>query len=176
MDERVDWSSIAETLGTITRTAEGRSESGGSVVAVQALNHILGDQFFLDAVEHTLSWHEGNETSRSVLHFLRPKIAAERCIHVFRTTPDDELASDAIHLLSDVAELDALNWLDEIFESENYLTRVWGLRVIDQLWMRGLGDDEAINLIEPILKDQNAVVVGRARELINMIKGEDDET
>lgn len=175
MDDRMDWQSLAETLGTIERTENGKSESGGSSVAKQALIHILGDKFLLDAVDYTLSWSDGFEAARSVLQLLKPKVAADRCMEIFRLRPAGELAADAVHLLSDLVDMEALRWLDEIFASDDSMVRRNGLRIIDQLWMSGLDEDEAVKLIEPILADEDPLVAESGKRLIEFIRGEQDE-
>jgi len=176
MADRVDWHSLAETLGTIKRTENGKSESGGSRVAARALIHILGNKFFLDAVDYTLSWSDGSEASRSVLQFLKPKVAADQCMEIFRSAHTDQRAADAVYLLSDLADMDALKWLDEIFASRLPIVRNYGLRIIDQLWMSDLEADEAVKLIEPILADEDPLVAENAKKLIADIQDEPDYT
>jgi HEAT repeat protein len=168
----VDWQALAERLGTITwRDGGGRSESGGTDVACRALIEVLGDEFVLDAVDCYLEQGPGSEAARSVLQLLAPPRAMERCMEIFRSSSDPETLRWAIILLRWVADRRALEWYEEIMAHEDDLVRAWGMRVIDQLYMRGVVEpEEAIILLEPARADGSDVVRSNAEQIVEMLE------
>lgn len=61
---KVDWKALAIELATLTNFG---GEIGGSEIGTQTLEHILGAEFFEQAVEHYISCAPGSELARSVL-------------------------------------------------------------------------------------------------------------
>jgi hypothetical protein len=167
----VDWRALAERLGAITWTESGRSESGGTKVARQALIDLLGEEALLSAVEHYLAFEPGAEVARSVLWELRPPVAMDRCLAVFRADPDIERVRAAVQLLKWVADARAIEWYPEFAAHEDVGVRIWAVGVIDQLWMIGeIEPEHAIEQLQTSLEDETEKVRSQAERVVEMIR------
>lgn len=166
MSTDIDWRAIADELGTITFTDGGHTESGGTQIATDALNIIVGNQIAVSAVDFYLSHVPGYEVARSILKLLRPADATHRCLEIFRHSPDSDEACDAVELLRSIATNATLEHFDELFRSKNARTRVWTVGMLDDLWMAGeLEIDDGQPYLEIALKDPDQGVVTRANYL-----------
>ena len=171
MTGTIDWTALAERLETITWTEGGRRELGGTRVARQALAELLGEELLVSAVEHYLKHEPGDETARSVLLELKPPVAMDRCLAVFESDPDIDRVRTAIELLRWVADLRALAWYPSIMAHEDEMVRVWGTRLIDQLWMSGeLEAEDAMSYLTPALTDRSEIVRSNAEQVIEMLE------
>jgi hypothetical protein len=165
----IDWRNLAERLGAITYEEGGRSESGGTRIAEEALAFILGDDAIRDAVDYCVLEDPGSETARSVLRFIRPHVARQRCMEIFRAGEGRGGSADAIHLLSDVAVLSVLEWMPEIQANPNPHARAYAVRIIDQLWMTGeIEPDDGRPFLDIALRDEDEMVRGWATNLFEL--------
>lgn len=168
--EKIDWRDLANTLGSITWTDNGRSEHGGTGVAAKALTLVLGDDAIRDAVDFYVSGAPGNGVARSVLSMLSPPAAMNRCREIILTSEDEQEAADAANLLQVVADRRVFDWLPELLASKNVGVRVWTIGVIDQLViMNGEVElEEAMPLLDKALSDPAEQVRNRARQLLEI--------
>lgn len=167
--KQIDWRCLAEKMGTITWNDSGHSESGGTVLAKQALVEIIGDKIFCAAVDFYVSHEPGYELARSVLLLLNPPAAMDRCMELFRNADDAQQATDAIELLRVVADKRALNWVPEIMASDNSGVRVWGVSLLDQLWMAGeIEPDDGRPFVRAALCDVAQNVRDQAQQVLEM--------
>ena len=164
----VDWHDLARRLGTITKTATGRSESGGGDVARRALADILGDQVLRGAVDYFVSGQPGSETAKSVLQLLKPACAMDRCHEIFLESRDDEHVSFAINLLQYAADQSVLDRVPLYLASDNDGAQYWGIGIVDQLvsfW--GVELEEAMPVLQLALDHPSAKVRERAQQIID---------
>lgn len=169
MSESVDWRALARKLGTISFTDGGWSERGGGSVAARALNLIIGENLAVGAVDFYLSHEPGREVARSVLRMLRPSSATERCLEIFRSDPDSEVASHAIELLRSISNSPVLEHFDELMASQNANTRAWTMCVLDGLYMAGeLEIEDGWSFLEIGLNDEDTGVVMQAERIKEM--------
>ena len=142
---------------------------GGGAVAAQALTQIIGDKALREAVDFYITGAPGFELARSVLRMLKPPAAMNRCREIFRDSTDDEEAGAAIELLRVVADKRVLDWVPEFLSSSNRSARIWGVGVIDQLWMDGeIEPEEGRALVEEALNDSDQAVREQAQQLHGM--------
>jgi hypothetical protein len=169
MRDSVDWRGLANTLGTITWTETGRSESGGTDVACDAIAQILGDALLRDAVDFYVSGEPGNQIARSILMLLKPLAAMERCREIFREPSDGQEAADAINLLKMVADRRVLSWIPEFMQSENVGVRVWTLGILDQLLImqEAITPKEAAPFFKQALADPSKDVRDQASQFLD---------
>lgn len=171
MSAPVDWTALAERLGTITWTEGGHSELGGTNVAHRALVELLGEQLILGAVEHYLNYRPGSELARSVLRELRPPVAMERCLEIYRTSSDPEGVRASIELLRWIADAQALEWYPAFMQHEDHMVRCSAVRLIDQLWMSDeIEPEDAISRLQIAKTDNAEVVRSNAERVIGMIE------
>ena len=170
MIESVDWRVLAEKLGTISWTENGRGESGGTGVACDAITEILGSELLRDAVDFYVSGQPGNQVARSVLLLLKPRVAMERCLEIFRSPIDEQEAADAINLLKMVADRHVFEWIPEFMDSGNVGVRVWTLGIIDQLLImqEAITLEEAMPFIKQGLTDPSENVRHQAQGILEM--------
>jgi hypothetical protein len=135
---RIDWEGLARRLGSLSDDGE----RGGTDLAQQALEQILGEAEVRAAVDYYVSGRRGFELARSVLGLLRPWSAMQRCYEVFRTDPDPESRRSAVELLRAVADRRALAWVPEFLRDSDEGVQTWGAGVVDQLLWSGLVEEE----------------------------------
>ena len=168
----VDWSALAQQMGTVRVIDGGRAERGGTAIGYDAVARIVGEDVIVSAVEHHLTYELGSELARSVLMVLRPYVAMERCLEIFRTSEDSETKASAICLLNYISDRRVLEWLPEITSSADPAVRVWAVGVIDQLLImqNEIELEEAMPFVTALLNDPDAGVGERAGQLMEMIK------
>lgn len=162
------WYDLAEGLGTITETATGWSESGGTRIATQALTQIVGDEALRDAVDYYVSRQPGSEMAKSVLQLLKPPSAMDRCHEIFLASEDDDDVSLAINLLQYVADPRVLGRIPLYLASDNDGARYWGVGIIDQLVsFGGVELEEAMPVLRLALDHPSEKVRERAQRIID---------
>jgi HEAT repeat protein len=165
----IDWRGLADRLGTITWNESGRSESGGTAIACDAIVEILGDAALCDAVDFYVSGQPGNEVARSVLMLLKPAAAMERCREIFRAPADEQEAADAINLLKMVADRRVLDWIPEFMQSDNSGVKIWALGILDQLLVmqESITPEEAMPFFKQALADPSKSVRDQATQFLD---------
>ena len=164
----IDWHDLAKMLGTITETATGWGESGGTDVAIQALTHILGDEESRNAVDYYVSRQPGCEMAKSVLQLLKPASAMDRCHEIFLAKQDDDAVSFAINLLQYVADARVLDRVPLYLASDNDGAQYWGVGIVDQLVsFGGVELDEAMPVLRLALDHPSDNVRERAQWIID---------
>jgi hypothetical protein len=79
---KVNWQELAQEVGTLTESGE----IGGSSLGVEALDLILGEEFFQQAVDHYLSCKPGSELARSVLLCIKSWKSMKYCYEIYKST------------------------------------------------------------------------------------------
>jgi HEAT repeats len=143
---KVDWSALAVEMGTLI---DARSEMGGSDLGTQAIEHLLGAEFFEQAVEHYISGEPGAELARSVLLRLRPWSGMNHCYKIFKTSKNSYKRIYAVELLPYVGDERVLPWIAEFLADSDETIQNISMRIIDQFLYRNLVCDEDV---QPILK------------------------
>jgi HEAT repeat protein len=140
----IDWTELAERLGTLRPDGE----SGSDHYARLALCEIIGTGL-ADAVEHYVDGRRGSELVRSVLWLLQPVAAMERCYSIFRTDPEVERRRAAVELLKVVGDGRVVGWIAELLRDPDRDIQNWGACALDQLVYRK--QVEPLD-IEPLLR------------------------
>ena len=169
----VDWRGLAERLGAIEYKEKGSSESGGTSVARAAVSEMLGDKLIESAVRYYVSGGPGSETARSVLMLLRPRLACEVCMEIYRTGRRRQDKCYAIELLRDVATVDALPDIEEVLEHDDPSFTSWGADAVAKLFFdRGeLEDEVASKWAQRLVQHSNPQVVETGREIALAVEG-----
>lgn len=164
----IDWYDLAKRLGTITETATGRSESGGTRIAIQALTEILSDEELRGAVDYYVSRQPGWEMAKSVLQLLKPPSAMDRCHEIFLTSDDQDDVSFVINLLQYVADSRVLDRVPLYLASDNDGAQYWGVGIIDQLVsFGGVELGEAMPVLRLALDHSSEKIRERAQRIID---------
>jgi hypothetical protein len=161
---QVDWEALARGLGTIH---EFGGESGGSQLGMQAIEQILGNEFFEQAVEHYVSGKPGFELARSVLLVTKPWAGMEHCYKIFKHSNSLIDRRMAIELLRVVSDRRTLDWIPEFLADPDPDIQIWGIGIIQQqlLWDL-LSDDEVRSILESALHHHNSSIREKAALLL----------
>jgi hypothetical protein len=130
----VDWTALATQLGALEYGPKGeRREHGGDGIARQALNAILGDEFWREAVDSWLAGTPGSEVIRSIIWLLNPPAAAARCYEIYKSNADQETRQYAVILLKDAADGTVLPWVAELLNDPEEDINVISIWFLDKL-------------------------------------------
>lgn len=135
----MDWTALAEQLRTLRPDGEvTSSEDYGRAIEV-----IVGPELIRSAVEHYVAGRPGMSLARGVLTRLQPPSAMTLCYEIFRNSDDIEARRAAVDLLRDVANRDALKWIDQFLADSDQGIQNYGLGIVEQLLWRGvIGPEE----------------------------------
>jgi hypothetical protein len=155
MAATIDWEGLARQLGTLD--ADG--ESGGSDVALRAIELLLGEECLRAAVDHYVARRPGSELARHVLWQLQPWSAMQRCYELSRSGADVDTRCAAVELLRVVADRRALPWVEDFLSDPHPGIQGLGAGVLDQLlWSGRVGPDECADLLRRLGEHPNEKV------------------
>jgi hypothetical protein len=160
MSNSIDWEHLARGLGLLRKDGE----SSGSSEALRALELIIGETALVESVEYYISGEPGSELARSVLWQLRSWAAMNHCYQIFKSSRPLDERRTAVELVRVVADVRALNWVDEFLKDPDTGIQLWGVGLLDQLLWSALVEPTAAER-QLLLAEthKNAGVVERAR-------------
>lgn len=162
---KVNWEELARELGTLREFGEIAGTSPG----VQALEQILGEEFFHQAVDFHLSSRPGFELARSVLMCIRSRTAMDYCYRIYKTTTDIEKKRSVVDLLRFISDRRILEWVPEFLANPDEDVQNAGINVIDQLlFWQILHDEDVRSILETALDHSNAYVRKQAKWLLGI--------
>lgn len=163
----IDWEQLARQLGTIH---EG-SESSDSIVALQAIELLIGEKQLRDSVDYYISQAPGCELARVVLWQLHPWPAMQRCYEIFRLSENILDRQLAIELLRVVADRRALKWIDEFIIDPDPGVQNWGAGVLDQLlWSELVEVEECRELLDKLGNHESEDIREKAQFIRSYLK------
>jgi hypothetical protein len=167
---KVDWSILAREMGTLI---DCQSEMGGSDLGTQVIEHLLGTDFFEQAVEHYVGGEAGSELAQSVLLRLKPWSGMKHCYTIFKTSKNSDERVMAVELLPYVGDRRVLRWIPEFLADSDKTIQNLSMRIIEQLLYRHLIDDEDVKeILEAALTHENDVV--REQAELYLVTDEDE--
>jgi hypothetical protein len=134
----IDWTALAQRLGTIGDAADTHEEIGGTDLARAAIEHIIDPRRLASAVDHYVLGEPGYELARSVLWLLHPYSAMQRCRAIFHSDAELPVRRRAIELLRVVADQRVLPWIKEFLDHPDPEIQYFGAGIVDQLLFAGL--------------------------------------
>ncbi len=163
----IDWEQLAREVGSLS---EG-SEIGGLEYARAAVTAVLGDAEIMGAVHTFLDLGPGSELARNVLAMLRPSSALQECYRLFRESSDLEDRRLAVALISHIADIAVLDWIDNFLDDPDAEIQSWGARALLELvYDFDLEELDARRLIAKARNHENQKV----RETASIIQREFD--
>lgn len=123
--DSIDWDRVHEILGT--------GGSGGTSVARLALELIIGEYRFRDAVDWCVDGGPGADLARSVLEDVRPRSAGERCIEIFRSEHDLQRRQTAVGILCLVVANNQLYIVEELLNDPDPTIQEYGAAILENL-------------------------------------------
>ncbi|MBT8456921.1 MAG: hypothetical protein HKO95_07975 [Rhodobacteraceae bacterium] len=163
----IDWTALSRDLGTRFALGGAVAETGGSDLAQQALDRIVGEVAWQDAVEHYIAARPGYELVRSVLSLAQPGSAMEYCRVVFESDRPLSDRQGAVELLRAFADRRALDWVPAFLADGDPQIRHFGLRLLDRvLWDDAdLKDPAVVAVFEAALIHPDEDLVAAAKAL-----------
>lgn len=153
--ERIDWATLANKVGA----EEGR---GGSELAQQALESVLGEDNIANAVEVILDWQPGCEIARSVLRSIHSLRATEIAYEKYKVG-NAEQAVLAVALIQHIHHPRALDWIEEFLNDD--IVAAWGASILDQLiWSKVVkwDDPRVVRLLDLVESHEDSTVRNKA--------------
>jgi len=123
--DSIDWDRVHGILAT--------GGSGGTTVARLALELIIGEYRFRDAVDWCVDGNPGADLARSVLEDVRPRSAGERCIEIFRSEQDLQRRQTAIGILCLVVVNNQLYMVEELLNDPDPTIQEYGAAILEAL-------------------------------------------
>jgi hypothetical protein len=154
----IDWPATALKIGS--------GSCGGTEFAQNAISEIMGSEAITGAVEHYITYISGSELARSVLVLLRPKIAMDYCMKIYREDADPERRHASIELLRNVADRRAFGWVPELLSDPDPTIQSWGASMVDQLLFAGFIESEDCGDLLETMKAHPNPAVRHYHELI----------
>jgi len=171
MIDTIDWSALANQLGSLT--LEG--ERSGSEEARRALEILIGESAIRTSVDHYIAQAPGSELARSVLWLLRPWSAMAYCYDIWRSSTSIEARRSAVELLRVVADHRALGWVEQFLADMDEVIQIWGAGVLDQLlWSYLVSPEEGEPLLVCTENHNNAAVRERAEFIRRYLRTRSD--
>jgi hypothetical protein len=170
---KANWSVLAREMGTLI---DSRSEIGGSDLGTQVIEHLLGAEFFEQAVEHYISGEPGAELARSVLLRLRPWSGMKHCYEIFKTSKNSDKRTYAVELLPYVGDRRVLQWIPEFLADPDETIQNLSMRIIDQFLYRHLVCEEDVQpILEAALSHERAYIREQATLYLTTDEDEKEE-
>ncbi len=141
----VDWHALAHKLDTLYPDGE----KGGSDLGRQALELIVGVDALRSAVDYYIAGDPGSQLAHSVLAFLQPSSAMERCLEIARSDADADSRRLAVGLLQVVADRRGIGWAAEFLRDEDEGVQARGAAIVDQLlWTYRVEPEDCDRILE----------------------------
>jgi hypothetical protein len=153
---KIDWSVLATEMDTLI---DARSEIGGSDLGTQVIEHLLGADFFEQAVEHYIRAEPGAELARSVLLRLKPWSGMKHCYEIFKTSKNSYERIIAVELLPYVGDRRILPWIPEFLADPDETIQNLSMRIVEQFLYRHLVSEADVQpILEAALCHENASI------------------
>jgi hypothetical protein len=162
----IDWHALAREMGTICGPDEAGTERGGTELAREAIERLIGPTRLANAVDYYISLEPGFELARSVLWHVHPWSAMLRCREIFASKADIQARRSAVELLRVVADRRVLPWVPEFLADLDPEIQAWAIGIVDQLVFSRLVDpEECASILEAALNHSNAHIQELAAEI-----------
>jgi len=120
--DSIDWDGLHESLGVGAR--------GGDWVAGLALERIIGEPRFRDAVDWCVDENPDADLACSVLEDVRPRSAGERCIEIWRWEDDLRRRRTAVGILCLVVVNSQLDIVGELLNDPDSTIQEYGAVIL----------------------------------------------
>ena len=141
----IEWEKLAGEFNVLKEDGEQAS----NIIALQAIEKIIGEVNFHEAVEYYISRRPGGELVRHVLWQIRPWSAMKHCYDIYKSDRNIEEKRTAVELLRVIADHRVLVWIYDFLENDDVSIQNWGIRILDQLlWCNLISTKDAIDLLE----------------------------
>jgi len=168
----INWADIARAVGSLD---QDNHESGSFEMARAALELVLGTEALRDAVDFYIAYQPGSELVRHVLWLLHPWSAMQYCYEIYKSQRPREDRVAAIELLSVVADVRGLQWVEELLDDPEPDLQYGGVRILDQLlWGGGIQEERCSTLLEKARTHPNPRVRDHAASIDSFLRNRNE--
>jgi hypothetical protein len=147
---RIDWRELATELAT------GNLQS--TQLSLDAIETLLGEEFFAQAVECCINLDEGWELAEGVLRILRP-LGMKHCYKIYKTSHDLEEKRSAVWLLKYTSDRKVLEYIPEFLADPDAHIQRTVIEILDQmLFWRAINHEDIIPVLETAAHHPNEEV------------------
>ena len=167
---QVDWRKLANELGAVNIYS--------SHLGLAAIEEILGEDFFRQAVEYCLRLEEGWCLSEGVLRILRP-LGMKHCYDIYKNSNDPEERQAAVWLLKYTSDREVLEYIPEFLADPDENIQGTIFQILDQmLFWRAIHYEDIIPILESAANHPNQEIRKLATRFVNeeTIQGMNDFT
>jgi hypothetical protein len=156
---QVEWGKLAMELGAVNLQ--------GTHLSLAAIETLLGEDFFIQAVEYCISLEEGWGLPEGVLRILRP-LGMKHCYHIYKTSHDLEKRRSAAWLLKYTSDRKVLEYIPELLADPDEQIQRMVVQILDQmLFWRAINYEDIIPLLEIAANHPNEEVQKFAIGIVN---------
>ncbi|HEY9909369.1 MAG TPA: HEAT repeat domain-containing protein [Thermosynechococcaceae cyanobacterium] len=157
---RIDWGELATELAT--------GNLQGTQLSLDAIETLLGEDFFAQAVECCINLDEGWGLAEGVLRILRP-LGMKHCYKIYKTSHDLEERRSAVWLLKYTSDRKVLEYIPEFLADPDAHIQRTVIEILDQmLFWRAINYEDIIPVLEAAASHPNEEVrrlaIGTANE------------
>jgi hypothetical protein len=167
---QVEWKKLAMELGAVNLQ--------GTHLSLTAIETLLGEDFFIQAVEYCISLEEGWGLPEGVLRILRP-LGMKHCYHIYKTSHDLEERRSAAWLLKYTSDRQVLEYIPELLADPDEQIQIIVVQILDQmLFWRAINYEDIIPILELAANHPNKELKRLALGIVNeeTIRGMTDFT
>ncbi|WP_055074376.1 HEAT repeat domain-containing protein [Pseudanabaena sp. 'Roaring Creek'] len=147
---QVNWKKLATEIGAV--------DQYGTYLSLKAIEIILGEDFFAQAVKYSMSLEDGWCLSEGVLRVLRP-LGMKHCYNIFKNSHDLEDRRGAVYLMKYVSDRDILNYIPEFLADPDEEIQRAIVQILDQMLFWGeIEHENIIPILESAINHPNKEV------------------
>lgn len=156
---QVEWGKLATEIGSINMY--------GSQLSLDAIEKLLGEDFFAQAVDYCISLEEGWCLPEGVLKILRP-LGMKHCYHIYKTSSDIEEKRGAAWLLKYISDRKVLEYIPEFLADPDEQIQFAVIQILDQmLFYNAIKYEDIIPILELAANHPNEELRRLAVGLVN---------
>jgi HEAT repeats len=147
---QVEWKKLATELGAVNVYS--------TQLSLDAIETILGEDFFVQAIEYCISLKEGWCLPEGVLKILRP-LGMKHCYHIYKTSHDHEERLSAVWLLKYTSDRKVLEYIPEFLADPDEDIQRIVFQILDQmLFWNAIKYEDIIPILEAAANHPNEEV------------------
>jgi hypothetical protein len=156
---QVEWETLAKEIGAVNFYS--------TQLGLNTIEILLGEDFFIQAVECCIDLEEGWILAEGVLRILRP-LGMKHCYQIYKTSHDLEDRRNAVALLKYTSDRQVLEYLPEFLADPDEHIQRSIIEIIDQmLFWRAITYEDIIPILELAANHPNEEVQRLAIGTVN---------
>ncbi|AFY91665.1 HEAT repeat domain-containing protein [Chamaesiphon minutus] len=147
---QVEWGELSAEIGAVNFYE--------TQLGLNAIETLLGEDFFIQAVKCCISLEEGWLLAEGVLRILRP-LGMKHCYHIYKTSHDIEERRNGVSLLKYTSDRKVLEYIPEFLADPDEHIQRSVIEILDQmLFWRAIDYEDIIPILESAANHPNKEV------------------